>query len=326
MALQGGPRLSDGPLSPNRRVAGPGVRDRVVGAPITPEVARLAAEVRVEFTASEPLEFDPEVVLGVGPGRALGLLERAGARYAFAYSPAGGEPQGEAVPLTATLIDTSGNVARAVALGSVVFDFSVPVVADIRSIPPAELSRTSTGSLELTVSEPLPEPPAVTVSGTGAALVVVGDAAGPIYRYQHAVSEADEAGPVGIDAVAIDAAGNVGQAHADGVFIHDFVPPTAELTTPEGALRAGQVVSVLVALSEPLASHPGMTMTRLGDAVELERVVRTEQRPVCQAPPRPVGRYLPRAVRAERPPEDRRRVERVLRVHARQPRHHDGAV
>ena len=59
-------------------------------------------------------------------GGGLALREQDGRAYEFVYLPAGLEPQTAPVALTATLLDTSGNEARDVAVGTLTFDFRAP--------------------------------------------------------------------------------------------------------------------------------------------------------------------------------------------------------
>ena len=104
------------------------------GAPLlTPESGTVGTVFRLELRVDEPLVVDPEVRIDLGTREARLELDEETTRreelgYAYSYTATGTEPEGRA-QVVAGLLDPSGNLAPAVAVGSVRFDFTRPRLA-----------------------------------------------------------------------------------------------------------------------------------------------------------------------------------------------------
>ncbi len=240
---------------------------------VEPGVASLDTEVVVSFEVTEPLEFPPEVALAVAGRPKLLLLGRRGERYAFSYTPHGSEPQTTAA-LTATMVDTSGNLAGDVAVGNVLFDFRPPSVTGVRALGSTRLARGSRGSVEVTVDEQGADPPRVTLAETGRELDPDPGSEPPVYRFSFSVGEGDAEGEHGVTVLATDRAGNTTEETEPGLFEFDFTPPRTVGRPELLNLRArpGTVVGVSFEVSEELLEEPVLQLTSRDGASTLELV------------------------------------------------------
>jgi len=214
------------------------------------------------------------VTLVLPEGGGLALREQDGRAYEFVYLPAGLEPQTAPVALTATLLDTSGNEARDVAVGTLTFDFRAPSLSAAELVGAGRLTRRGRGTVEFTVDEELPEPPRVVIAETGASLTREEGPEPPTWRYTYEVEAAATDGEYSVTASAVDAAGNLGETTTPGVFVVDTIPP--ELVGPpeptNRAARPGTALGVRFEVSEALAEDPRVALVEAEGASRLPLV------------------------------------------------------
>ena len=229
---------------------------------VEPALAGRGQPVRVTFDVDEPLAFPPQVGLALARERPFARLDEPGDAWAFSYAPAGGEPDGEPVGITALLVDRAGNVARDVALGTVTFDFTAPGVARIEPVGHGRATRDGRVVVEVALDEATPEPPGVWLAETGAALALEPGTEPPVYRFVYGVGDGDEAGSYGVRVAAADAVGNRAEAVAADIVVLDFTPPglagVPEVVSP--VARRGTIVAVQLEVDEPLAGGPTVTL------------------------------------------------------------------
>jgi len=242
---------------------------------VDPAVVGLDADGTVTFQVSEPLAFVPEVTLHSPVPRDLPLLVEEGAVYTFGLRATGAEPEDEAVPLTATLVDRSGNLAADQALGAVPFDFTRPAVRGLRADGADHLGPGATGHVLFELSEAPATLPEAVLTETGAALTCTQEGEDPpAYRCSYAVGEGETDGSYGVTVTARDPAGNLESADFAGVFVLDSTPP-AFVFGPEPVnprARAGMVVGVSFEVDEELGRPATVELRPLpaGEAVVLD--------------------------------------------------------
>ncbi len=261
---------------------------RLVGAAlIEPGLLPAGETAIVSFTVDEALEEPPVVELGTTPPRALTLDSADGRDFVFAYTAVGDEPE-TSLAVTARLLDTLGNEAVDVALGSLSFDFTPPGLLGFELLGPAGVvlgpPPGDVGQVRLTFDEALAEPPSVTLVD-GPALTLE-SAEPPVYLYELTAGAGLGSGPTELDLHFEDVAGNLMELHKDA-FVLDFTGPelVAEEVTrspfyaparSEGVLslsyvdpRTAEPVKIVVTLTAGEALSPGVTLTAVQGAVEL---------------------------------------------------------
>ena len=235
---------------------------------LAPVVAGANAEVAVSFETTEPLERPPEVSVDLPWRPRLALVAREGRRFELAYVPDGREPQGQPVALVATLVDTAGNVARDIPLGTVEFDFEAPSVSEILVEGGSHLRRGGRGLVVFTVDEALPAAPLVVLGSSGAPLSLHPGSEPPAYRYGYRVRPEDVEGAFGVEVTVVDAAGNRAARSAADAFLLDFSPPVVvgepDLINKEA--RPGTTILVALTTSEEVTARPRVTLRGEGGA------------------------------------------------------------
>jgi len=231
-----------------------------------PVVGRGGA-LHVELDANEPLLTAPTVVLSGATRHALGLELAEGQHYTFGYLQTADDVEGPH-PLLATLVDTSGNEAVDLALGTVTFDFTAPallaVTVDDRALTKGEQVRVT-----LSLSEPTPRAPDVSFA-SGEALVAEAGLGGPVFTY--VVTGAEIEGPAPLTVRLEDAAGNVTTstwpAASEGAtagLVFDFTAPVLiDFDRADQRVREAEHVRVAMVASETLAAAPTVLLEPRG--------------------------------------------------------------
>jgi len=223
-------------------------------------VGRVEDSVLVSFAVSEALEFEPRVVLGTPAPRPLTLEAREGLTYRFVYSPGRDEPE-EEIQLTATLVDTGGNLSADLALGSLTFDLTPPSVDEVRVEGRQHLGAEGRATILVRASEPLAGPPEVLLDDGPGTFDVTGQ--GDVsslreYRLVYSVQDDDAQGSHFLTIRLRDLAGNEGTHTTGERLVFDSGPPEVEgePSIINARAREGEVVGVGFALSEALGVGP----------------------------------------------------------------------
>lgn len=215
---------------------------------IAPRVANAGATIVVELTASSPLFVVPSVRLGDRP---FNLVEQAEDHYRFVYTTVGNEREGPATVL-ATLTGRNGEQTVDAILGTVVLDFTPPLINDLRAIGTTALRAGSKGTLAFTVNETVSAPPRVTLTAATTEIAVTEHTDTDGFRFEFTVAADMPEGDVAVTVHVTDAAGNGADKRIDGVFTVDRTPPAlfgaVELGQTE--LRAGAGIAVTARLTE----------------------------------------------------------------------------
>jgi len=241
------------------------------GVVVAPEVVSATAVLTVTLEVTEALDRPPVVRLGTPERPALTLSATDGLTYSYHYAPSGTEPEG-AVPITASLIDISGNAAADVGVGQVRFDFGTPSV-EIAGVTPPWVRRDREVTLTLRIDEPLPTAPAAVLEGTDVAFVCPAPAEPPQVPCSLLAGDAVEEGAYDLAVEVRDRAGNVGRTRAAAVVTFDDTAPVLArdpAVAPRWA-RPGTTVSIEVEAEE--AGVPSVRLVREGDDAALEPVL-----------------------------------------------------
>ncbi len=207
----------------------------------------------VSFEVTDALLVDPIVVLGTSPPRALARTSVEGRRYTYTLSL--DTPTAEsAASIACTLIGLGGAQASGITLGSPVsLDFAAPVLS-VFTPPPTPLGVGAVGSVVITVTDELSRAPELLASD-GTLLDQDPTFTPPLYGFLYAVPPGATDGPVTVSVTLTDAADNVFSSGALDCFTVDVTPPVV-VGSPQlirDSARAGQLVGVVVELSEPLS-------------------------------------------------------------------------
>ncbi len=228
------------------------------GVSVVPRVASLGRTVSVELWTDEELGGELPSLRGAGSG--AGSLEFSASQVGvgwlrFLHTVAAGSDGSHDLRLSG-LTDVAGNELEEVRVGELVVDTSPPRIEALRSDAPVYSARE--GFDLVTLSFDVDE----SLDGDGAELEVLfggegmacGAYQGPTGSYvcSHAVTAADEHGPVQIRVAARDAAGN--QALASTAIELDQVSPEVEATVTPSPIKLGDHLELVVETSEPLGT------------------------------------------------------------------------
>ena len=237
---------------------------------VSPALGRAGTLFEVALSVSEPLARDPDVSV---LGRPLTLLEHDGLAWRLGYVPVGDEPEGPA-PVDVALVDSAGNAAEGLGGGTMVFDFTPPqVLPGSAEVTPGVARAGTVVAARFAPSEALGRAAAVLVGDQPATLAAAQPDDGSLL-FEYRARGDEPAGPTELSVRLEDEAGNVLAGASLGWVELDFAPPKLdEALLPEGALRPGDVVTVVLTASEPLAGAPAVSLRRPdGARIDLERV------------------------------------------------------
>jgi hypothetical protein len=196
------------------------------------------AQIQISFDASEPLS-SAKLELGTVPRREFTQLTQSGSHYTFGYTPDGTEGE-RAFPILATLVDTSGNIARDLSTETVQFDFTAPAIVSgsptVQVFRPdgalAAVPSAASGAkiqVSFTVTEPLAQAP-ILVSAPDDLGFHLTQQVGLYYQFE-ATLDGNAGHPQGaysLSARLTDPAGNVADPVSVGTgFGVDTIPPAA---------------------------------------------------------------------------------------------------
>lgn len=190
---------------------------------VEPPVGGANVSFAVAFEVNEELVADPLVFLDRGDRiAALSAIEsdtdRAARRYRFGYESDGDETEG-ARPVVVTLIDLQGNTSTVADAAAIVLDFAPPTLAS----PPLLSAEGGEVTLQFVMSEPLPAPPVVEMTGPGGTIawgaVPTSDEFPFFFAYAFTPDVSLAAGTYAVRIRATDAAGNEMDVNAGDVTV-----------------------------------------------------------------------------------------------------------
>ncbi len=230
----------------------------VIPASVTLSRTAIGVQVplQVSFEVTDDLLVDPIVVLGTAPPRPLTRTSVDGRRYTYTLSL--DAPTAEsAASISCTLVGRGGTEATGITLGPpVTLDFTAPVLS-VFTPPTTPLGAGAVGSVIITVTDALSMPPEL-VGSDGTVLRQDATFTPPLYGFFYDVPATATDGPVTVTVTLTDAADNVFESSPLDCFTVDVTPPTVA-GAPQlirTSARAGQLVGVVVTMSEPLAASP----------------------------------------------------------------------
>jgi len=231
---------------------------------LTPASATVGVQLEAAFSVSEELMRAPEVELRAPGGTGVFALDPDGSdalSYRFVYRPSGAElsvlEEAEAKVMV-TLVDLFGNEARDLELGTVLLDAQPPRLTGPPVLDATLLAAGSTATLTFNPNEALAENGAIVQFEDGSPwLEGAGVEDELLFEYTAAGTE-----PEGCRAVTValrDLAGNVSAPVPAGAVCLDFTPPAMrQVEILPNTVKAGQVMLLEMAVSEPLAQRPAL--------------------------------------------------------------------
>jgi len=228
------------------------------GYSVGPSPVAADATVRVEFTMSEPTGADGPVVR-LGGVEMDAQTDSTDTRFVFAHVAAATENSG-AKPVAVRLTDAAGN-ATTTSLGSVVYDFDAPRLAeaDIAVSPRSPIPLGANLTVTATAGEPIASAelsPAFALS-LGTPLI-----SGRSAIWSHVVTESDPSGPFDVTVTVTDLAGNRATATRTAAGTLDTSAPhvLAGATVAPSMVRDGATVTAVFAVSEESVAQPVVTL------------------------------------------------------------------
>ncbi len=231
-------------------------------ASVTPRRAGPTTRVDIAFTATEPLSPSTRVVLLQGDGTAWqGEAAPAAAQTdgGYAYTPDGGEPEGEELRVVARVADLAQNPAE-LPLGTVRFDFTPPLPTQ-QEVSARLLHPGDVLMVRVRYAEELRTTPQVTMTSAGTTQTLLRrDVDTWTYDYEYSVRPGDGDTQWSLQlGEAVDLAGNRAPAQDLGVVHLDAVAPAlanSATIAPGPLLKAGRELRVTFTVSEPLLALP----------------------------------------------------------------------
>lgn len=214
----------------------------------------------LRFSVDKPLFTDPIVELE--SGISFTLLNTDGLSFEYALTSDERMAEGTSA-VRCSLVDSSGNIATNIGLGSLVFDYTPPQLSRMM-LSETLLSAGKTLQVDLTVNESLSREPSVTLDD-GQTFAVV--ATPPLFEATHLVTSADQEGEHTVSVELSDLAGNT--ASATGLIEVDLTPPTiVSVTSLASPATVGSVAGIVLTTSEPLLVKPEGVLRAAG-AIDL---------------------------------------------------------
>ena len=165
---------------------------------IGPDPAKVNDPLSITFDVSEPLVANPAVTVD---GHPAAFVSVAGSLYTYSYLVTGAETEGT-VDVVISGENLSGGIGTTT--DSVTLDFTPPTLGSLAIIP-AQVDVGQALSVSFRASEPLSTNTIVKIGGLDASLYSV---SGLDYIYRRTITGGEGAGPVDVEVVALDLAGN----------------------------------------------------------------------------------------------------------------------
>ncbi len=195
--------------------------------------------------------------------------------YPFSYSATGAEAE-DARDVVVTIEDLAGNPATLTVAEFLSFDFTPPSLS-AASVPLARARAGVTVSASFTADEPLDSatPSVVLVPLAGAELPMSLEASSASsFSFTHTIGGTDADGAYTVRLAAFrDRAGNEGVPQSLGLVTIDKQPPQVTSSSLPSSLSPGQAYVVSLAIDEPLAAVPSLSLD--GGATSLALVPRS---------------------------------------------------
>jgi hypothetical protein len=238
-----------------------------------PSVVKLGDDLVWSLQVTEPLGGDglPSVSIsrdGVALPGIFPAVPLVRTSTGFAWRVAGPDLADGAYAVELSLTDVAGNDSGPVAGAGFTVDRTPPVVSALAP----DRARVRAGdplSIDFVVSEPLAEPPVVTVGGRPADPAQAPDAAHPGWTYRLTPDAARDAeGPATVVVAVRDLAGNTADALATVEL--DFTPPSvASSQAAPATVKLGDELVWSIQVTEPLGGDGLPLLTVLRDGVEI---------------------------------------------------------
>ncbi len=223
------------------------------GITANPSAARAGTPVEINFSASEPLQADPEVYVNY---TAATLVSADGLQYVFQYVVLASDIEGAAI-IEILGTDLAGNPGDTTTTTALTLDLSAPYFHSVSASPSVARAGTLT-EITFWASEALAANPVLTVNGRPATRT---GGFNTFYRYRYAVQAEDPDGPASLLIEGQDLVGNMGQTSVTTALGIDNTPPTIQdvaASPPRGKTGASILVTFLVL--DPLSGSPQVTV------------------------------------------------------------------
>lgn len=231
----------------------------VGGLTVDPTPAATGATLKIDFTVAG--SSDVPVVHLLGSKLPAPSGPDANGQWQFTYAVKGTEPEGIDVPVQ---VNVGSGSHAASALGDAVFDFTPPSLLSAKGSP-TDVGPGDTLDIDLVTSEPLSAPPALTLGGNTVTCAPTDGKQDVAVRFRcaYAVTAADAAGWVTVDADLVDRAGNEAKLTAVpvGAAIDLGGAPTFTAFTARPSPASKDMnVELAITSSLPLSAPPAVTI------------------------------------------------------------------